>query len=92
MTLVNRALDRHPDADHFLKDMITWPDNSDTKAWYYEAVQEATNSHEYTMKTNTDKTKYENWTKLLKMRDWKAFEAAWSNANSASNPGEVMGK
>lgn len=92
MTLVNRALDRHPDADHFLKDMITWPDNSDTKAWYYEAVQEATNSHEYTMKTNTDKTKYENWTKMLKMRDWKAFEAAWSNANSASNPGEVMGK
>ncbi len=92
MTLVNRALDRHPDADHFLKDMITWPDNSDTTAWYYEAVQEATNSHEYTMKTNTDKTKYENWTKMLKMRDWKAFEAAWSNANSASNPGEVMGK
>ena len=92
MTLVNRALDRHPDADHFLKDMITWPDNSDTTAWYYEAVQEATNSHEYTMKTNTDKTKYENWTKMLKMRDWKAFEAAWSDANSASNPGEVMGK
>ena len=92
MTLVNRALDRHPDADHFLKDMITWPDNSDTTAWYYEDVQEATNSHEYTMKTNTDKTKYEVWTKMLEMRDWKAFEAAWSNANSASNPGEVMGK
>ncbi len=92
MALVNRALDRHPDADHFLKDMVTWPDNSDTKAWYYEDVQEATNSHEYTMKTNTDKTKYENWTKMLKMRDWKAFEAAWSDANSASNPGEVMGK
>ena len=92
MTLVNRALDRHPDADHFLKDMVTWPDNSDTKAWYYEAVQEATNSHEYTMKTNTDKTKYEDWTKMLKMRDWKAFEDAWSNANSASNPGEVVSK
>jgi predicted outer membrane repeat protein len=25
----------------------TWPDNADTSSWYYLAVQEATNSHEY---------------------------------------------
>ncbi|MEE0748703.1 S-layer homology domain-containing protein, partial [Evtepia sp.] len=50
MTMVNRTIDRHPDADHLLDDMIVWPDNPET-AWYYEQVQEATNSHEYTMNT-----------------------------------------
>ena len=92
VTLVNRTLDRHPDPEHFLKDMLVWPDNMDTKAWYYADMQEATNSHQYEMKTDSDKTKYEVWTKMLPIRDWEAFEKAWSDAGSASNPGEVVNK
>ena len=92
VTLVNRTLDRHPDPEHFLKDMLVWPDNRDTTAWYYADMQEATNSHQYEMKTDSDKTKHEVWTKLLPIRDWEAFEKAWSDAGSASNPGEVVNK
>ena len=88
VTIVNRTLDRHPDQDHFLKDMLVWVDNMDTSKWYYEAMQEATNSHEYEMKGSGD-NKYENWTKMLPIRDWAAFEKEWSDANSASG-GEVV--
>lgn len=87
VTIVNRTLDRHPDQDHFLKDMLVWVDNMDTGKWYYADMQEATNSHEYEMKGSGD-SKYENWTKMLEIRDWAAFEKAWSDANSASG-GEV---
>ena len=81
MTIVNRTLDRHPDADHFLADMITWPDNLES-AWYYEQVQEATNSHEYVMKTDKDQNRYEDWTKLLEIRDWSDLENTWSEAHA----------
>ena len=87
VTIVNRTLERAPDADHFLKDMIAWPDNGED-AWYYEAVQEATNSHEYVVK-GTGTNKYEEWTKILEIRDWPALEKEWSNANSAAG-GEVV--
>lgn len=87
VTIVNRTLERAPDADHFLKDMIVWPDNAEN-AWYYEAVQEATNSHEYVVK-GTGTNKYEEWTKILEVRDWPALEKEWSNANSATG-GEVV--
>ena len=30
VTMVNRTIERHPDADHLLDDMITWPDNPET--------------------------------------------------------------
>ena len=81
MTIVNRTLDRHPDADHFLADMITWPDNLET-AWYYEQVQEATNSHEYVMKTDADKNPYEIWKEILPVRDWSDLENTWSEAHA----------
>lgn len=89
MTIVNNTLRRTPHKDHLLpgKDMITWPDNMDKNQWYYAAVQEATNSHEYRRASITD---YEVWTKELPVRDWAAFERAWSDANSATNPGEVV--
>lgn len=64
----------------------------DTTAWYYADMQEATNSHQYEMKTDSDKNKYEVWTKMLPIRDWETFEKAWSDAGSASNPGEVVNK
>ncbi len=90
MTMVNRTLGRAPEKDHLLDDMLKWPDNMDTTQWYYAQVQEATNSHEYQMATASDGTEYEIWTELLPVRDWVAFEKAWSDANSAANPGEVV--
>ncbi len=81
VTMVNRTLDRHPDPDHFLKDMLVWPDNLDTKAWYYADMQEATNSHEYQMKEDAQGNEYEVWTKILPIRDWEALEKEWSDAN-----------
>ena len=90
VTLVNRTLDRHPDKNHFTKDMLAWPDNMDQTKWYYADMQEATNSHTYQMKENSDKTKYENWTKTLPIRNWEALEKAWSNANSSQGNGNVV--
>ena len=87
--MVNRTIDRHPDADHLLEDMITWPDNLET-AWYYEQVQEATNSHEYTMNTDDEQNPYEIWTELLPNRDWSELEKAWSDANDGAGSGEVV--
>ena len=90
VTMVNRTLDRHPDKNHFTKDMLVWPDNMDQTKWYYADMQEATNSHTYQMKENSDKTKYENWTKTLPIRNWEALEKAWSNANSSQGNGNVV--
>lgn len=90
VTLVNRTLDRHPDKNHFTKDMLVWPDNMDQTKWYYADMQEATNSHTYQMKENSDKSKYENWTKTLPIRNWEALEKAWSNANSSQGNGNVV--
>ena len=89
MTMVNRTIDRHPDADHLLDDMIVWPDNPET-AWYYEQVQEATNSHEYTMNTDDEQNPYEIWTELLPVRDWEQLEKEWSDAHSGQSGGDVV--
>ena len=67
MSLVNRVLNRNPEtAEDLLSDMITFTDNADTNAWYYLAVQEATNSHYNTSKENSA---YEKWTGLRKILD-----------------------
>ena len=72
MTLVNRVLNRQPETeDDLLPNMTVWTDNANPKAWYYLAVQEATNSHYYEFKTNSQ---YEKWTALRETRDWKALE------------------
>ena len=71
--------------------MLVWPDNLDTKAWYYADMQEATNSHEYQMKEDAQGNEYEVWTKILPIRDWEALEKEWSDANSSENPGDVAG-
>ena len=89
MTMVNRTIDRHPDAEHLLDDMISWPDNPET-AWYYEQVQEATNSHTYTMHTDAEKNPYEIWSELLPVRDWAQLEKEWSDAHSGQTGGEVV--
>lgn len=73
MTLVNRVLNRLPEkSEDLLNDMIKWPDNADASVWYYLAVQEATNSHDYSDKSDADK--YEKWTKLRENRDWTELE------------------
>lgn len=84
VTLINRMLDRTPDKDHLLPDMIRWPDNTEDK-WYYAAMQEATNSHDYE-RLEMDVT--EDWTELLENRDWVQLEKEWSTAASA--PGEEV--
>lgn len=89
IAIFNRVLGRAPDKDHLLDNMITWPDNMDTDAWYYANMQEATNSHDYDRVKAADGTEYEVWTKLLPVRDWAAFETEWATAGSAKNPGDV---
>ena len=72
MTLVNRVLNRQPETeDDLLPNMTVWTDNANPKAWYYLAVQEATNRHYYEFKMNSQ---YEKWTELRETRDWKAPE------------------
>ena len=72
VTLVNRVLNRQPETeDDLLPNMTVWTDNANPKAWYYLAVQEATNSHYYKFKTNS---KYEKWTELRETRDWTQLE------------------
>jgi hypothetical protein len=79
--------------------LLHWPDNADKEAWYYTAVQEATNSHFYEYKVDEEDEfltaeglafPYETWTETREHRDWAQFEKEWSTANSASNPGEVF--
>ena len=84
VTLINRMLDRTPDKDHLLPDMIRWPDNTEDK-WYYAAMQEATNSHDY---EHLEMDVTEDWTELLENRDWVQLEKEWSTAASA--PGEEV--
>lgn len=85
VTLVNNVLQRKPDKDHMFDTMIKWPDNMDASAWYYEAIQEATNSHDYDLFEGAE---YEIWTSLLENRDWAALEKDWVNAHRTG--GEVM--
>lgn len=71
MTLINRVLQRTPQSkDDLLDGMTIWTDNADENAWYYLAVQEATNSHDYERKENG----FEKWTKLTEKKDWTTFE------------------
>ncbi|MBQ3054738.1 MAG: InlB B-repeat-containing protein [Oscillospiraceae bacterium] len=57
ITLINRMLERTPKSKESLHvDMVTWLDNSDEDAWYYLAIQEATNDHEYTKNVDGSET------------------------------------
>ncbi len=72
MTLTNRVLKRIPQTtDDLLDDMVKWPDNMDTAMWYYLAVQEATNSHDYELKADNV---HEKWTTIEAPRDWTEYE------------------
>lgn len=68
--VVNRTLDRRPDAKHLLPagEMRVWPDNP-VDGWYYADMQEATNGHEYRWLT-IGKNKIEDWTAILPDNTW----------------------
>ncbi len=68
MAMINRATGRAPKStDAFLPGMKTWIDNTSDK-WYYLDVQEATNSHSYTVKGS------ETWTALTSDPNWSLYE------------------
>ncbi len=63
VTLINRMLERLPETvDDLLDNMIEFYDNLDTSAWYYLAMQEASNGHDYTRKADGE---HESWISLL---------------------------
>ena len=70
MTMINRVLCRMPqDEKDLLRTMVVWPDNKPMD-WYYLAVQEATNSHEFERKGAVN----EKWTKLTSAPDWTRYQ------------------
>ena len=72
-SLMNNVLNRHVNSeDDMIEGMITFPDNT-SDAWYYYAVQEAINSHDYERKADR---KNENWLELVEAPDWALLNRA----------------
>ena len=70
MTMINRVLNRIPeDKSDLLPGMNVWPD-CNPGDWFYLAIQEATNSHDYRHKAGS----YETWTGLNADPDWTRYE------------------
>ena len=70
MTMINRVLNRIPEENSdLLAGMNTWPDCTPGD-WFYLAVQEATNSHDFKHKAGN----YETWTGMNKDPDWTRYE------------------
>ena len=70
MTMINRVLNRIPEEESdLLPGMNTWPDCTPGD-WFYLAVQEATNSHDFEHKAGN----YETWTGMNKDPDWTRYE------------------
>ncbi|OUQ56640.1 hypothetical protein B5E58_10470 [Tyzzerella sp. An114] len=75
MSLTNRVLQRATHAGDMLDTMRTYTDVP-TTAWYYEAVQEATNTHGYERTEEIVEGRgfcYEKWTELLPDPDWSTY-------------------
>ena len=70
MTIINRVLNWLPEEkEDLLEGRNEWPDNL-PGAWYYLAVQEATNSHAYERKGEI----YEHWTEMNTDPDWVQYQ------------------
>ena len=67
MSMINRVLERSVDADGLHQDAKQWQDNPIGK-WYYYAVLEATNPHEYERKDTAD---VERWTAITAEKIWE---------------------
>ena len=79
ITIINRMLERAVEDSDMLEGMLTFID-CPTNEWFYEAVQEATNSHDY--KRTKEEVEdygycYEIWTELEERPDWAAMEKTW---------------
>lgn len=75
VTMINRVLERVPAKELRLLSrsiMLTFPDNNPGD-WYYIAIQEASNSHEY-QRSVYETTGDEMWTKLIDNVDWTKLE------------------
>ena len=71
VTMVNRVLCRAPEtADDLYTGMTTYPDCAPAD-WFYLAIQEASNSHDFERKSGSI---YEKWTALTTAPDWSQFE------------------
>ena len=71
MTMINRVLNRIPEENSdLLAGMNTWPD-CNPGDWFYLAVQEATNSHDYERKADTV---HETWTGLQPAGNWAQYQ------------------
>ena len=70
VTMINRMLNRLPeDPSDLLPGMNVWPDCGPGD-WFYLAIQEATNSHDFKHKAGN----YETWTGLNADPDWTRYE------------------
>lgn len=67
MTIINRVLVRYVNNEGLHADAVKWPDNS-ADSWYYNAVNEATNTHEF--ERSEDKIN-EKWTAILENWVWE---------------------
>jgi hypothetical protein len=65
MTLINNVLERSVPEENIHPDAIFWPDNPSTE-WYFEAIMEATNSHDYVIEEDGD----ELWTGMKPNKVW----------------------
>jgi len=61
---VQTPADLHPD-------MVTWPDNQRTNAWYYLYIQLATNSFAYEWRVQDT---FMNWLEIIEPRNWRVLE------------------
>ena len=91
-TLRGRVQGRHVESyNDLLPNMKTWidnPYNASNPAWYYLAIQEATNSHFYDRKEvesvapdgkkAMEYSKYENWTEMRDNPEWVLLEKTYS--------------
>jgi hypothetical protein len=88
ITLVNNVLERVPETalDILTDEMIKWNDNSNQSAWYYLAIQEATNAHKSENKTGAlivgKQFEYERWLEMKPNIDWLQLEKDWIVKNS----------
>lgn len=83
VTIINRMLKRGAEAENMLTGMVTFTDNT-ANQWFYEAVQEAANSHTYTRTSKLlegEKFFGESWKALEEAPNWAELEKTWAQGN-----------
>ena len=79
--VINRLFGRLQETTaDLLPNMIRWPDNMDTNAWYYFYMQSATNSYAFEWRTAV----YEDWLAIRQARPWAVLE------RPDSRPGDIL--